>query len=216
MRGGGTVWGWTRALCIVALGTTAANAQNFSSARLNLAISGAHCLLDAQELDFLGEDFNRTLIAERSGTPEDQIRNWGEQRALLHDLAMSVLRASGGNPPEPFESILRQTQTDCADAERSWETLQREITLVDIPLAEALSMPLEVPDELTASVLNDVQERDLRIALYYASQAIEAGFGTQAQKRLDLIAERPVDMIHTIQITTWDEASALARDILQR
>lgn len=120
--------------------------QSLQDLRGAIAWYGAYCVMNAAEIEQYGTTFTLPSIAAETGVPLAQIEAVAQARGAEHAIAVAVLRAGGEplqDPPEPFLSMLRQTQSDCQEYERSRRVLEHALARGDLPeVAPVVGTPL--------------------------------------------------------------------------
>lgn len=110
--------------------------QSLQDLREAIAWYGAYCVMSAGEIEQFGHVASLPSISEATGVPLEAIKPVAVARAAEHSIAVAVLNA-GGEPlralPEPFLSVLRQTQADCQDYQRSRNVLDAAISRGTLP-----------------------------------------------------------------------------------
>ncbi|UWQ94436.1 hypothetical protein K3728_12000 [Rhodobacteraceae bacterium M385] len=112
--------------------------------RSAIAWYGAHCVMNAREIDHFGAPVTLVSLAEETGVALEEITRVAQARGRENAIAVTVLRAGGEplrDPPEPFVSLLRQVQSDCQDFERMRNVLRHELSRGVLP--EAISVDEE-------------------------------------------------------------------------
>lgn len=120
--------------------------------RSAIAWFGAHCVMNAREIDHYGAAVSLGSLAEETGVALEEITRVAQARGQENAVAVAVLRAGGEPlraPPEPFLTLLRQVQSDCQDFERMRNVLRRETARGVLP-------EVATEDEAEASDLRDV------------------------------------------------------------
>lgn len=120
------------------LGAEPANHRPASLADYRAAVAwrGAHCIMNAREIDHYGDTVSLASLASETGVPLADITAIAQARGAEHAIAVGVLYAGGKplkDPPEPFLSLLRQTQSDCQDFERARRQLDRAVARGVLP-----------------------------------------------------------------------------------
>lgn len=106
--------------------------------RSAIAWYGAHCVMNAREIDHYGAPVTLVSLAEETGVALEEITRVAQARGRENAIAVTVLRAGGEPlraPPEPFLSLLRQVQSDCQDFERMHNVLRHEMARGVLPEA---------------------------------------------------------------------------------
>lgn len=194
-------------------------AQSLEELRQAIAWYGAYCVMGAAEIDLYGFVASFSSIAEDTGAPLEAIEAVAAAREAEHSIAVAVLyagRETLRDPPEPFLSMLRQSQSDCQDYQRSRNVLDAAIARGALPD----TTPAPTPGPLRASLDPLPFDRDRATRMSYVMAAVDdvraAGeFEAETLALARIISGRPSLTLDDIAgITDRQERRWIATELL--
>lgn len=151
---------------------SATRPQSLQDLRNTIAWYGAYCVMNAVEIEQYGHIASLSSIAEDTGVPLEAIAAVAAARAAEYAISVAVLHAGGEplrDPPEPFLSMLQQTQADCQEYERSRNVLEAAIARGNLPD----TAPASAPGPLRASLDPLPFDRDRAVRMGYVLAAVD-------------------------------------------
>ncbi|WP_341861901.1 hypothetical protein [Gymnodinialimonas sp. 57CJ19] len=160
--------------------------------RAAIAWFGAHCAMNAREIDHYGASVSLASLSEETGVALEEITRLAQARGRENAVAVAVLHAGGEpprNPPEPFLSLLRQVQSDCQDFERMRNVLRHEMARDVLPEVALEDGERELGDLLDPQRFDQGRATRMGYVLAAVDDVLQAGqFETELRDLARLIS----------------------------